>query len=50
MSLLKSGEFSDLTITCQGATFNIHKSVVCYQSRFFRNAVKQGTFEVSVNV
>ncbi|RDI83874.1 hypothetical protein Vi05172_g6275 [Venturia inaequalis] len=43
--LLASGDFSDLTITCQGTIFNVHKSVVCFQSRFFRNAVKQGAFK-----
>ncbi|QDS69514.1 hypothetical protein FKW77_007324 [Venturia effusa] len=42
--LFQSGEFSDLTITCNGVTFNVHKSVVCFQSRFSRNAVKQGAF------
>lgn len=50
ISLLESGDFSDLTITCQGNTFNVHKSVVCFQSRFFSNAVKQGAFKVSMEV
>ncbi|KAE9984460.1 hypothetical protein EG328_008759 [Venturia inaequalis] len=48
--LLASGDFSDLTITCQGTIFNVHKSVVCFQSRFFRNAVKEGAFKGETGV
>ncbi|KAG7002071.1 hypothetical protein G7Y79_00029g063670 [Physcia stellaris] len=42
--LLKSGKYSDLTITCQGREWLVHRSVVCAQSRFFAAAC-DGEFE-----
>ena len=33
--LLKSGRYSDLTITCGGHLFKVHKAVICPQSQFF---------------
>ncbi|KAM0716713.1 hypothetical protein Q7P37_008158 [Cladosporium fusiforme] len=34
--LLESGIFSDLTITCQGYEFRVHKVILCAQSEYFR--------------
>ena len=34
-SLLESGKGSDLTITCQGETFKVHKAIVCLRSELF---------------
>ncbi|KAF2434944.1 hypothetical protein EJ08DRAFT_722180 [Tothia fuscella] len=36
--LLSSGDFSDMTVVCQGKTFKLHKNIVCGQVEFFRNA------------
>jgi hypothetical protein len=40
-SMFQNGEYSDLTIICNGHTFSVHKNVV------FRNACKKNTFKVS---
>ncbi|KAL2041954.1 hypothetical protein N7G274_005142 [Stereocaulon virgatum] len=37
-SLLTSGKGSDLTITCRGSTFKVHKAIVCLRSEFFTAA------------
>jgi hypothetical protein len=37
-SLLASGDYSDLIITCGTDTYKVHKSVVCSQSGFFKRA------------
>ena len=37
-SLLESGKGSDLTITCQGETFKVHKAIVCLRSELFTAA------------
>jgi hypothetical protein len=44
--LMHSGQFSDLTLVCQGQEFKIHKLVACPQSPVFAAAVK-GEFKVS---
>ncbi|KAH6610059.1 hypothetical protein Trco_000079 [Trichoderma cornu-damae] len=38
--LMRSGQFSDLTLVCQGQEFKIHKLVACPQSPVFAAAVK----------
>ncbi|KAF1978712.1 hypothetical protein BU23DRAFT_563623 [Bimuria novae-zelandiae CBS 107.79] len=40
--LLKSGDYSDLTITCNGKLWKVHKALVCTQSDFFKAAVQFG--------
>lgn len=44
-SLLSSGTFSNLTITCCGKTFEVHKVVLCTQSKVFRKLL-DGNFKV----
>lgn len=44
--MLRSGQFSDLTLVCQGKEFKIHKLVACPQSPVFSAAVN-GEFKVS---
>ncbi|KAM3503050.1 hypothetical protein MY10362_004447 [Beauveria mimosiformis] len=39
--LLKSGQFSDLTLVCSGKEFNVHKAVVCAQSRVLVAAIRE---------
>ncbi|KAH7366587.1 hypothetical protein BKA66DRAFT_193310 [Pyrenochaeta sp. MPI-SDFR-AT-0127] len=39
-SLLETGEYSDLTITCGDDTYHVHKLLVCSQSSFFKKAEK----------
>ncbi|RDI83698.1 hypothetical protein Vi05172_g6288 [Venturia inaequalis] len=45
--LLDDTDLSDLVITCQNTSYNVHKAIVCAQSRFFKNACKKGTFKES---
>jgi hypothetical protein len=44
-SLLSSGAFSDLTLTCGGKQFKVHKVVLCTQSAVFRKLL-DGKFKV----
>ncbi|GAM85899.1 hypothetical protein ANO11243_039090 [Dothideomycetidae sp. 11243] len=37
-SLRKTAEFSDLTITCGGDTYRVHKAIICPQSQWFSTA------------
>ncbi|KAL8913676.1 MAG: hypothetical protein Q9171_001526 [Xanthocarpia ochracea] len=37
-SSLRSGKYSDLTITCKGRTFKVHRHVLCMASKFFAAA------------
>ncbi|KAK7186690.1 BTB/POZ domain-containing protein [Paraphaeosphaeria sporulosa] len=39
-SLLTSGDYSDLTITCQSDSYKVHKAIVCPRAKFFGNAIK----------
>lgn len=46
-SALKSGKYSDFTITCGGDTYNVHKAVVCTKSGFFERAERFNGQQVS---
>lgn len=39
LHLMNSGEFSDLTLDCQGEVFNVHKAVVCAQLPTLKAAI-----------
>ncbi|KGQ06615.1 Speckle-type POZ protein-like protein [Beauveria bassiana D1-5] len=39
--LLKSGQFSDLTLVCRDQEFNVHKAVVCAQSQVLAAAIRE---------
>ncbi|KAL6409241.1 putative btb poz domain-containing protein [Ilyonectria robusta] len=43
-TLLLSGEFSDVTITCRGKTWKLHQAIICPRSTFFHKAF-QGNFK-----
>ncbi|KAH6981695.1 BTB/POZ protein, partial [Ilyonectria sp. MPI-CAGE-AT-0026] len=43
-TLLLSGEFSDVTITCRGKTWKLHQAIICPRSTFFQKAF-QGNFK-----
>ena len=45
-SLLKSGKYSDLTITTQDRSFKVHKAIVCTQSKVLA-AMSDGGFKES---
>lgn len=45
MKDLSRGIFSDLTITCQGEEFEVHKAVLYIQSKYFRKLLG-GNFKV----
>ena len=38
--LLETGNYSDLTLECEGKKFKVHKSVVCIQSPVLAAAVR----------
>ncbi|KAL3469489.1 BTB/POZ protein [Aspergillus californicus] len=40
--LLLNGDYSDMTVTCEGHTFRVHQAVLCSQSPFFKGAMKSG--------
>ena len=44
--LLTTGEYSDLVIRRGDDEYNVHKAIVCAQSKWFRLACKPGTFKV----
>ncbi|KAJ5991369.1 hypothetical protein N7522_011576 [Penicillium canescens] len=48
-SLLDSGKYSDLMISCEGRNFKVHRAIVCSQSSFFDAAVKGGFKEASLS-
>ncbi|RMX80324.1 hypothetical protein D0869_07633 [Hortaea werneckii] len=45
MSLLDTGEYSDLTIKCGLRTFKVHKAIVCARSEYFAAACKPDAFK-----
>jgi hypothetical protein len=45
-SLLASGKYSDLVITCGGDTHKVHKAVVCTRSGFFERAERFAVAQV----
>ncbi|KAL8930453.1 MAG: hypothetical protein Q9208_000637 [Pyrenodesmia sp. 3 TL-2023] len=44
-SLLETGKYSDLTLTCRGREFAVHRSVLCPASKFFAAACDGGFME-----
>ena len=48
-SLQSNENYSDVTITCKGAVFRAHKTIICPQSLFFRNICKKNAFMVCLN-
>ncbi|KAI4664486.1 uncharacterized protein J4E88_010738 [Alternaria novae-zelandiae] len=40
--LLESGAYSDLTISCNGDTYKVHKNIVCDKIDFFTRAIRFG--------
>jgi len=45
LSLLISGDYSDMKITCNDKTWNVHRNIVCAKSDYFKAAI-QGKFLV----
>ena len=43
--LMRSGDYSDMTLVCEGHEFKAHRAVVCSQSRVI-GAAMEGRFEV----
>ena len=46
LEILKTGEFSDFIIECQGIQFRVHRNVICRGSPILYN-VCAGSFKVS---
>ncbi|KAF4312012.1 hypothetical protein GTA08_BOTSDO12365 [Botryosphaeria dothidea] len=43
-----TGEYSDMRlIDRNGKVYNVHKLVLCHQSPWFQNAMKEGRFKVN---
>ncbi|KAI4846842.1 hypothetical protein E4T44_04844 [Aureobasidium sp. EXF-8845] len=40
-----SGAYSDLKIVCGSDTYNVHKAIICPQSKFFRAACRPDAFQ-----
>ena len=40
--MLKSGEDSDFTVVCGGQEWQLHSQIVCYRSKFFKKALRNG--------
>ncbi|KAF2703730.1 hypothetical protein K504DRAFT_473736 [Pleomassaria siparia CBS 279.74] len=38
--LFKSGDYSDLVLTCGNDTYKVHKNIVCTRAKFFAKAIK----------
>lgn len=47
LEILKTGEFSDFTIDCQGTQFRVHRNVICRGSPVLYK-VCAGSFKVSM--
>ncbi|KAI0442416.1 hypothetical protein F4803DRAFT_575598 [Xylaria telfairii] len=47
--LLRSGEYSDFTLVCEGQKFPVHKSIVCLQSSVIATALKSEFQEAKTN-
>ena len=47
--LLKTGQYSDLTLTCGNTTFRVHKAVVCPKCKFFKACLKGGFVEATTS-
>ncbi|KAH8692864.1 hypothetical protein BGW36DRAFT_464088 [Talaromyces proteolyticus] len=47
--LYAKGDYSDLTITCHGTHYRVHKAVVCPRSEFFASACRENSSEVAYN-
>ena len=47
--LLKTGHYSDLTLTCGKTIFKVHKAVVCPKSKFFEACLKGAFVEASTS-
>ncbi|KAF5709422.1 hypothetical protein FMUND_10115 [Fusarium mundagurra] len=45
VNLLKTGDYSDLTITCGEDQYHVHKALICPRSKFFKAAC-DGKFKV----
>ena len=41
-NLLANGKYSDLTISCEGIDFKVHRAIICSQSTFFDAAANSG--------
>ncbi|KAI1751274.1 BTB/POZ protein [Xylaria castorea] len=48
-NVLNSGDYSDLTLVCEGQEFQVHKAIVCAQSPVLATALKGGFKEAKTN-
>ncbi|OIW26251.1 POZ domain-containing protein [Coniochaeta ligniaria NRRL 30616] len=48
--LLESGLFADVTVTCKGRTWQLHKNILCSRSVWFEKALNGNFLEASTGV
>ncbi|RYC56136.1 hypothetical protein CHU98_g10073 [Xylaria longipes] len=49
-TLLETGEYSDLTLVCQGTELRVHKGIICVQSPVIATALKSKFKEAETNI
>lgn len=44
--LFETGEYTDMTVYCDGGKFRLHRFIMCSASEFFKAAMDEDNFKV----